>query len=240
MRRVVLALALLVSLGAAQSAFAAPMNFTATLTVRIPAWDNLPPSNGPATWTSPNIGAGVTDVTGPANSFSLPMLTFLLQASTTFFTLDPTNAVEMDFNNNRTGSFTGSGGGAGVFGGSMPLVWNLFLSTTGGSFNFSDPVLGLNTTAVPNTGNIDATIVAQAFSTGAPGGFDNRNAAGVGTLQMVAPFTLDADTLPSSVAGFAELTITFVPEPGTLLMMGTGVLGLAVMARRSPRSRRQA
>lgn len=180
MRRVLLALALLASLGAAQSAFAAPMNFTATLTVRIPEWDGLG-SNSPlndATWTRTINGMwarGTTVTTtvdvivaGADNSFALPMLTFLLQDETSFFTLtgaNAGNAVSMDVNANMTGNFTGNGGGSGVFGGQMGLPWNFLLTTVAlASAGFSDPVIGLNTTASPNTGDIDATIVAQGFA----------------------------------------------------------------------------
>jgi hypothetical protein len=62
-------------------------------------------------------------------------------------------------------------------------------------------------------------------------GVDNRTAGGAGTLVLVSPTTVDLGAL-GSLASIATLTLTYVPEPGTLLLLGAGVAGLAAVGRK--------
>jgi len=63
-------------------------------------------------------------------------------------------------------------------------------------------------------------------------GYDNRTTlAGYGMVKLVAPAGLRS-TLGGDFPLFASMTLTFVPEPGTLLLLGSGVLGLAAAGRR--------
>ncbi len=82
----------------------------------------------------------------------------------------------------------------------------------------------LSTTTV--TGSYNGTTTAQTAT-----GFDTRTAGGVGQLQVVSPTRVN---LGSALAGqylgvISQLTIDFlpVPEPGTLILLGTGLAGLA-------------
>ena len=60
-------------------------------------------------------------------------------------------------------------------------------------------------------------------------GFDNRGATpqGGGVVQLISPFhvtTSAAGNLP----GLATQTLTFVPEPGTILLLLSGVATLGI------------
>jgi hypothetical protein len=71
-------------------------------------------------------------------------------------------------------------------------------------------------------------------------GYDNRTPSGLsGTVSMVAPFVLNyigtiqgAGVVTNVTIGYANrMTLTFLPEPGRLLMLGCGILALAGLYR---------
>jgi hypothetical protein len=62
--------------------------------------------------------------------------------------------------------------------------------------------------------------------------YDKRTAGGQGTVQLVAPVSAKLNggalgTMP--IVGV--LTLHFVPEPGTLLLVGSGIAGLVAFGR---------
>jgi hypothetical protein len=64
-------------------------------------------------------------------------------------------------------------------------------------------------------------------------GFDNRTLGGLGTLQLVSPASIGLGT-GGSLAMLATLSITFVPEPTTALLVGGGLVALGALRRRYP------
>jgi hypothetical protein len=63
----------------------------------------------------------------------------------------------------------------------------------------------------------------------------NSVATPSGVIQFVTPIQISTVGLTgnhSAIAGFATLTLHFVPEPGLLLLLGSGAVGLAILGRR--------
>jgi PEP-CTERM motif-containing protein len=81
-----------------------------------------------------------------------------------------------------------------------------------------------------------ASFVTSAILTGTAmyTGTDSRTPGGLGQVTLVTPTkvvtNLTGGLLILVVLG--SLTLNFVPEPGTLLLLGSGVAGLAVLGRR--------
>jgi hypothetical protein len=69
-------------------------------------------------------------------------------------------------------------------------------------------------------------------------GYDHR-VGDVGTLQLVTPILVDSNVTEPTVF-WASLRLTFVPEPTTALLLGTGTLGLAALGRRRAAAARAA
>ena len=65
-------------------------------------------------------------------------------------------------------------------------------------------------------------------------GYDARTPGGFGVVKLVAPGGL-MSTLGGDLPLFVSMTLNFVPEPGTLLLVGSGVAGLAMLGRKRMR-----
>lgn len=77
------------------------------------------------------------------------------------------------------------------------------------------------------------TITATGFAHGAASG-TAASAAPSGVIQLISPMqinTINAGANNELQSVFTILTLHFVPEPGFLLLLGTGVVGLAVLGR---------
>jgi hypothetical protein len=76
-------------------------------------------------------------------------------------------------------------------------------------------------------------------------GFNALTPNGVGTLQLVSPMRITTSEYfggffgaNTRTAAFSTLTLTFVPEPGTGLLVAAGLLSLAIGQRKARASRR--
>jgi hypothetical protein len=56
-----------------------------------------------------------------------------------------------------------------------------------------------------------------------------------GTVTVVAPLRIDVDIIAGIIPGRLELVMAFVPEPGSMLLLISGAVGLAVIGRRRMR-----
>jgi hypothetical protein len=70
------------------------------------------------------------------------------------------------------------------------------------------------------------TTMAAGFAHG-PASLSSSTAQPGGALQLVTPFAVSTNlAIDGPLLGFASLTLYFVPEPATLVLLGTGLAGL--------------
>jgi hypothetical protein len=78
------------------------------------------------------------------------------------------------------------------------------------------------------------TTVYSALPNVTASGSFNLTANGGGMVTLVSPSVVDIDGALARrrTAAFTSLVLNFVPEPGTLLLLGAGALGLVLMGSR--------
>jgi len=131
---------------------------------------------------------------------------------------------------------TGHGGQTGIGAGGLLTVGGF------GSFRVSvaaNPWTVFTAELVVDTSDGGTAILPTTGWIHGPSSFSSSVAQAGGELQLVTPVEIRGDTglyLP----GFSRLTIAFVPEPGALLLLGSGIVSLAAVSgdRRSRRPER--
>lgn len=149
---------------------------------------------------------------------------------------------------NAAGAFSGNGG-SGSFGGAMPVQGTTkvcLYGACGSSVNISNLTVPLTVVGqggvVTVMGAVNLTVQGAPWTTGTAaigtltqmGGVDPLSNTGApsGNLTLVTPIFISTNIGAFAVVpAFAILNLHFVPEPGTLVLLGSGIAGLVAVGR---------
>jgi hypothetical protein len=232
--------------GAAQGAI------LASASILIPAGTALVPPLISGTGPGSSVGVGATATLG-ANVLQGTVV------ATGITSAPPITQLAMSLSGHAAGSFVAGGGPGGGLGGAMTLggaVYVLlfdvirmdliplsvagkpggFVSITGGGGTIIQAsgtgwTTGVQTLMAPATTISGGTVTPW---TGTATGADLRTASGAGTLVLITPIYVRTN-LAGDIPTFATLTLNYVPEPSTLLLVGVGIAGLALRGRKRQR-----
>ena len=150
---------------------------------------------------------------------------------------------------NASGAFGGVGGGG--FGGTMSIngVSKVCLyGACGSSTNISNLSVPLSVVGLGGVttvkGAVNLTVIGAPWTTGtaaigtitAMGGVSplSNTGAASGVITLVTPVFISTNIGASAVVpAFGIFTLHFVPEPGTLVLLGSGIAGLVAFGRSS-------
>jgi len=150
-----------------------------------------------------------------------------------------TTTIEVDLTQNGT---RGIGIGGTITADSTPMgatVSSFWISLRHAPWQLAPAKLQQSiATSAPGPGTI-ITVTETGYVHG-PASNTSTAAKVGGSIQLIVPTQVFTEGIPGhysdTQALFTRLTLNFVPEPGLLLLLGPGVVGLALLGRRRMRS----
>lgn len=221
-------LAVLVAWAVAGAAQAAPLSFTGTLALQVAT---LPPVAV--------TGAGVAEVSG--DSVSLPGGAFAttgLVVPVTDPAAFPILGVQVTAQN-AAGTFASGAGPMPLIGAAKVCLFGECSALPVSNLTVPISVVGGSGTATI-TAAVNLTVLGAPWTTGtvsvgtltAMGGTTGGGAVAGGTLHLVTPVLVSTNIGSFTLVPiFGSLALSFVPEPGTLLLLGSGLGALALAGR---------
>ncbi len=235
------AMGLFLGVGAAQPAHAVVQTLSAaSLSITISALPGIT-----LAWN----GTGGADVTATSISgLTAGIFNFTGEVPVTDPAAFPIAGLFMKGATNGVGNFTGVdaiGGGAMAIKGVAEIC--LFAACAGPPANVSVPFttagvngVGLGGTPIAVVGLVNVTVPGNIWTTGVATANSSTGLVSVsgsplsgGHIKLVSPVTISTNIGASAqLPMFAVMELTFIPEPGTLLLLASGVAGLAIVGRK--------
>jgi hypothetical protein len=169
------------------------------------------------------IGTGtLTGISGapPMGQNKLP-----IKGMTRICIFSPSCITNLPMNNTSNGTRGGGLGGLLTIGG----MGSIRVSLWGAPWTLAT----VGATHQTGKGNF-VTLSRVGFVHGAASGTNSSTAVNSGVIQMIAPqtaTTIGTTGNSSAIALFNIMTLRFIPEPGLLLLLGAGVVGLGLLGR---------
>jgi hypothetical protein len=233
----------LIAFGAVSQAHAAALGFTGALAVQIATLDPVAiPGSGTAIVNGSSGPGHLTSLGIPSSPFAISGFVVPVSDPGVF----PIAGVAVTAHN-ATGAFGGSGGFG--FGGTMSIngaAKVCLYGACGSSTNISNLTVPLSVVGVGGVttvkGAVNLTVIGAPWTTGtaaigtitAMGGVSplSNTGAASGVVTLVTPIFISTNIGAFAVVpAFANLTLHFVPEPGTLVLLGSGIAGLVAFGR---------